>query len=135
MKIKVIVKQPYMKPEILELEDTLENWQKQVGGYIQFLPSPFNDNVQIICNEEGKIKRLQGNFMVPEFNDYIVGTAVFCSFNKQGDLQSLTEEQIKQSMNYVNNYGLVVGQDINKDYETLSIQARKKMKQLMGAME
>ena len=73
--------------------------------------------------------------MVPEFNDYIVGTAVFCSFNKQGDLQSLTEEQIKQSMNYVNNYGLVVGQDINKDYETLSIQARKKMKQLMGAME
>lgn len=135
MKIKVIVKQPYMQPEILELEDTLENWQKQVGGYIQFLPSPFNDNVQIICNEEGKIKRLQGNFMVPEFNDYIVGTAVFCSFNKQGDLQSLTEEQIKQSMNYVNNYGLVVGQDINKDYETLSIQARKKMKQLMGAME
>ena len=88
-----------------------------------------------VCNEEGKIKRLQGNFMVPEFNDYIVGTAVFCSFNKQGDLQSLTEEQIKQSMNYVNNYGLVVGQDINKDYETLSIQARKKMKQLMGAME
>ena len=135
MKIKVIVKQPYMQPEILELEDTLENWQKQVGGYIQFLPSPFNDNVQIICNEEGKIKRLQGNFMVPEFNDYIVGTAVFCSFNKQGDLQSLTEEQIKQSINYVNNYGLVVGQDINKDYETLSIQARKKMKQLMGAME
>ena len=135
MKIKVIVKQPYMQPEILELEDTLENWQKQVGGYIQFLPSPFNDNVQIICNEEGKIKRLQGNFMVPEFNDYIVGTAVFCSFNKQGDLQSLTEEQIKQSMNYVNNYGLVVGQDINKDYETLSIHARKKMKQLMGAME
>ena len=135
MKIKVIVKQPYMQPEILELEDTLENWQKQVGGYIQFLPSPFNDNVQIICNEEGKIKRLQGNFMVPEFNDYIVGTAVFCSFNKQGDLQSLTEEQIKQSKNYVNNYGLVVGQDINKDYETLSIQARKKMKQLMGAME
>ena len=135
MKIKVIVKQPYNQPEELEIEDTLENWQKQVGGYIQFLPTPYNDDVQIICNEEGKIKRLQGNFMIPEFNDYIVGTAVFCSFDKQGELKSLTEEQIKQTKTYINHYALVDGQDINRDYETLSIQARKKMKQLMGAME
>ena len=73
--------------------------------------------------------------MIPEFNDYIVGTAVFCSFDKQGELKSLTEEQIKQTKTYINHYALVDGQDINRDYEALSIQARKKMKQLMGAME
>lgn len=48
------------KPEVMEIEDTLESLQKMVGGYIEVV-YPFDDPVGLIVNEEGKILKLPPN--------------------------------------------------------------------------
>lgn len=53
-KISVLLVEPNKYPELIEIEDTLEAMQRTVGGYIeQYMP--FEDEVAIICNEEGKL--------------------------------------------------------------------------------
>lgn len=53
-KINVLLIEPSKYPKQIEIEDTLEAMQETVGGYIEeYLP--FDDEVAIICNEEGKM--------------------------------------------------------------------------------
>lgn len=54
MKIKILKIEPGKKPEIKEIEDGLKSLQDEVQGDIEAV-YPFDDNVGIICNEEGKI--------------------------------------------------------------------------------
>ena len=59
-KISVVLVEPNKYPEVVEIEDTLEAMQKIVGGYIeQYMP--FDDEVAIICNDEGKLNGLPLN--------------------------------------------------------------------------
>ena len=53
-KIKVLLVEPNKYPKIIEIEDRLEAMQEVVGGYIEEY-MPFDDEVAIICNEEGKM--------------------------------------------------------------------------------
>ena len=53
-KIKVLLVKPEKQPEIIEIAASLESMQQIVGGYIQAI-YPFEDNVVIVCNEEGKL--------------------------------------------------------------------------------
>lgn len=55
-KIHVLIKEPGKKPRSVNISHTLENLQKTVGGYIEAVTLT-NDFV-IICNEEGRLKRL-----------------------------------------------------------------------------
>lgn len=55
-KIKGILCEPMELARVVEIEDTLENLQKLVGGYIECL-HPFNDDACILCNENGKLER------------------------------------------------------------------------------
>ena len=64
-KIEVIIKEPYCKPELKEIDNTLEAMQEIVQGYIEavtisdkFLPEPF----VVICNEEGRLHNMEYNF-------------------------------------------------------------------------
>ena len=59
-KITVLVVKPRRKPYIMEIEDSLENLQNMVGGYIQAL-FPYDDPVALICHEEGKLIGLPWN--------------------------------------------------------------------------
>jgi len=52
--MKVLKIELKKKPEIIEIEDNLETLQEAVDGYIEAY-YPFDDNVAIICNEEGKM--------------------------------------------------------------------------------
>ena len=59
-KISVVLVEPNKYPEVVEIEDTLEAMQKIVGGCIeQYMP--FDDEVAIICNDEGKLNGLPLN--------------------------------------------------------------------------
>lgn len=60
MNITVLLVEPNQPPRTIQTEDTLEALQKLVGGYIEML-MPFDDDVAIICNEEGKINGLPLN--------------------------------------------------------------------------
>lgn len=76
-KISVLLIQPEQKPRLVEIPDTLEAMQKIVGGYIEEY-MPFDDEVAIICNEEGKMNGLPLNRAIyadgsKEISDIIAG--------------------------------------------------------------
>ena len=75
-KIKVIVKHPYLKPTLCEIDNTLEEMQMIVGGYIEALTMndmSGNDFV-VICNEEGRLFDLPFNIQLWEVD--FVGTII-----------------------------------------------------------
>lgn len=59
-KISVLLIQPNKKPQLVEIGTSLENMQAVVGGDIEEY-MPFDDEVAIICNEEGKVNGLPLN--------------------------------------------------------------------------
>ena len=59
-KISVLLIEPNKYPKMIEIDDTLEAMQKVVGGDIEEY-MPFEDEVAIICNEEGKVNGLTPN--------------------------------------------------------------------------
>lgn len=92
-KIKVIVVEPNKEPYIKEIEHTLENLQSLVGGLIEFIN--LEDDIDIICNEEGKLKNLEFNRILG--NDIIAGTFIIAGVNqKKGATISIPENKIKK---------------------------------------
>jgi len=59
-KISVLLVEPNKYPKMIEIDDTLEAMQEVVGGDIEEY-MPFEDEVAIICNEEGKVNGLSPN--------------------------------------------------------------------------
>ena len=66
-KISVLLVEPNKYPKMIEIDDTLEAMQTVVGGDIEEY-MPFEDEVAIICNEEGKITGMAPNRAVYEEN-------------------------------------------------------------------
>ena len=58
--ISVLLVEPNKYPKIIQIEDSLEAMQKIVGGDIEEY-MPFEDEVAIICNEEGKMNGMPLN--------------------------------------------------------------------------
>lgn len=94
-KIRVLIVEPIGEPKEEEIEHSLEKMQSIVGGLIEFVA--LEENVDLICNEEGKINNLPINRIVT--NDVICGT-FFITGHKNGDTISLTDKQIQKYKNY-----------------------------------
>ena len=90
-KIRILVVEPYKAPYQIRVEHTLENLQKVVGGLIEFVE--LEHNVDLICNEEGKLLSLPLNR--PIRNDIIAGT-FFIAGQHYGETISLSRKQIKK---------------------------------------
>ena len=61
--ILVVIKEPGQEPRVEPLFDnTLDAFQKAVGGWIEAVT--INDDLVIICNEEGKLRGLPFNVNV-----------------------------------------------------------------------
>ena len=90
--IKVVMVEPHKTPTITTIKTKLENLQKAVGGLIEIID--IEDNVCILCNEEGKLIGLEGNRRLA--NDILVGTFYVCGSNNEGELTSLTPSQINR---------------------------------------
>ncbi len=90
--IKVVMVEPHKTPTITTIKTKLENLQKAVGGLIEIID--IEDNVCILCNEEGKLIGLEGNRSLA--NDILVGTFYVCGSNNEGELTSLTPSQINR---------------------------------------
>ena len=58
--MRVILCRPGEKAETIEMEDSLEAMQKMVGGRIEEY-MPWEEEVAIVCNEEGKMMGLPLN--------------------------------------------------------------------------
>ena len=58
--IDVILVEPMKPPKMVTIADSLESMQKTVGGSIEEY-MPFTDEVAIVCNEEGKLRKMDLN--------------------------------------------------------------------------
>ena len=79
--MKVIIVKPFTNPYVKEIKGDLKSMQTVVGGYIQAI-YPFDDEVALVCNEEGKINGLLPNRYLLDRNigivDCICGDFFLC---------------------------------------------------------
>ena len=96
--MKVLVVEPMKPCEAREIPDTLEAMQAIVGGYIQAV-YPFQEEVAVVCNEEGRNLDLPFNRpLIDESGlpyDIVCGTFFMAGFSGE-HFVSLTEEQIQK---------------------------------------
>lgn len=95
-KIKVIRKEPEKGPQLIEIDNTLETFQKEVGGYIALGETP--TTLCILCDEEGTLK--QKPFNMTACGMRFVGTILFLE-SKGEEFQSLSDEYIELINNYI----------------------------------
>ena len=97
--MRILVGEPECRPEVREINDTLEAMQEIVGGLIQVI-YPFDDPVALVYNDEGKLMNLPANRGLRDKDgqiyDIIFGTFFLCGVPADCDhFTSLTPEQIK----------------------------------------
>ena len=93
-KIRVLIVEPNKEPKQIKIEHTLKSLQSIVGGLVEFVG--IEHNLDLICNEEGKINGLELNRCVG--NDIIAGTFIIVG-QHYGETISLSRKQIKKYKN------------------------------------
>lgn len=91
-KLEVLIVEPDKLPYEKTIINDLKSLQNEVDGLIEMVD--IDDNVSIICNEEGKILNLNLNRIVG--NDVIAGNFFIAGFNDSGDIISLSKDQIEK---------------------------------------
>lgn len=94
-KMKVVLVEPRKQARVVEIDHSLESMQKIIGGYIETFQ--LDDEVFIVCNEEGKMggfEPCRAIWHEGELIDIIFGTFFICAAPwDSDDFASLTDEQ------------------------------------------
>lgn len=98
MKIKAVRVPTYGDPQVVEIEDSLEALQREVGGYIERVV--FGRGIDAYVNEEGMILGMDYNRTVitPYGPIPVVGPMIVVSHDEEGATIGLTEEQIQRTL-------------------------------------
>ena len=96
--MKILVVEPGKHPSTQEIKGDLASMQEVVGGLIQAI-YPFEEDVALICNEEGKLLRLPPNRVLRDdkgrIYDVICGTFFLCAAPTDSDsFEGLNAEQL-----------------------------------------
>ena len=91
--MKILVVEPGKHPYEKEIEGTLKEMQKIVGGRIQAL-FPFRDEVGVVCNDDGISLQMPFNRKIDE-ECYIFGTFFLCGLGLE-DFTSLPENLMEK---------------------------------------
>lgn len=94
----ILIIEPGRHPRETDIENSLESFQKTVGGYIEAL-YPFSEKIALVCDEEAKLKSdTQWNRMLPECRDIIKGTFFICGLGEEDftDISAELAEKYKQ---------------------------------------
>jgi hypothetical protein len=94
--VRVVFKKPDERPQVMEIEDTLEKYQELVGGFIETVPANEDGTIIMIVNEDGKLLNLEPNIWTD--NDCIVGNIIFVQNCFDGEFHSLTDEMVADIM-------------------------------------
>lgn len=97
-KINIIMLEPGKKAYLKEIDNTLESLQREVEGYIEAI-YPFEEEVCLVCNEEGKMNGMELNRAIYGEHglivDIIAGPAFLCGCSGE-DFSSLNEKQVQK---------------------------------------
>lgn len=98
--MRILVVEPEHRPEVQEIDGSLESMQGIVGGMIQPI-YPFGDPVALVANDEGKLMNLLPSRGLRDENgqiyDIVFGTFFLCGASADSNhFTSLTSEQIKR---------------------------------------
>lgn len=96
----ILVVQPERRPEVREIDGSLEAMQEVVGGLLQAI-YPFDDPVALVCNDDGKFMDFPANRGLRDEDgqiyDIVCGTFFLCGAPPDCDhFTSLTPEQIER---------------------------------------
>ena len=94
--MNVLVVEPYKEPYEKEIDPGLESLQHEVGGDIECV-YPFDDEVAVICNDEGKLEGLPLNRSLRdedgEIYDVVAGTFLVVGLGEE-NFEGLSKEQM-----------------------------------------
>ena len=95
--MRILLVRPESKPELKEIDGTLETMQHLVGGLIQAV-YPFEEPVALICNDEGHLLGLPLNRALRDASgsvyDIVCGPFFLCGLCED-NFASLTEDQVQ----------------------------------------
>lgn len=96
--IKVVMAEPGKAARITEIGAELENLQAAVGGGLIEACYPFEEEVCIVCNEEGKLNGMEPCRAIRDTDgdiaDIIFGPFFVCDCSSE-NFKSLSEEQLQ----------------------------------------
>ena len=128
-KIRIIIKKPYEKAEIIDMDNSLDKFKKIIGcRTAEFCIFPQGKDIAMIIDDDGKYMQPHGNFVVPEFQDIIVGPCIFIATDRNGETIGLDDKQTKIITKYLNDFELQQGEHIDSDFEDLLIKATIKFR-------
>lgn len=90
--IRVLSVKVGAEPVVENLPNNLKAMQDFVGGYIEGVT--LAPDVQLICNEEGKLIGLPMNRPLPDGGDIICGNFLILRIDDEGENASLTAKDI-----------------------------------------
>ena len=105
----------------------LDEMQATVGGLIQTI-YPYEEQVAIVCNEEGLLHGLEFNRSVPGGYGGVVGTFFICGLGEE-DFCSLTPEQMEKYRKEYHKAEILIGARGN---EPITIKVEPKQKKSPG---
>ena len=105
----------------------LDEMQATVGGLIQAI-YPYEEQVAIVCNEEGLLHGLEFNRSVPGGYGGVVGTFFICGLGEE-DFCSLTPEQMEKYRKEYHKAEILIGVRGN---EPITIKVEPKQKKSPG---
>jgi hypothetical protein len=89
--IRAVVIEVDKLPKLTKIENTLEAFQKLVGGYIEVVR--LDEGICAVINEEGKLLDLEPNILLR--HDYLAGTVVLVTTDGEGEFAGISKEQVK----------------------------------------
>ena len=118
------------KLEVKEIENTLEELQKIVGGYIEIplISKVFKQhNIDTIINEEGKfIEGLKPEIAIIDGKinkilDVVYGSCIFASHDEHGETIGLNDKQIKVVMEELSKDIVLTYEDLRKQFKAKAL--------------
>lgn len=118
--MKVLIVKPGYAPYEAEING-LQEMQNVVDGTIQAI-YPFEDNVAIVCNDEGIFLGMPFNRSIPGGYGGVYGPFFVCGLGEE-DFCSLTSEQVKTYTREFRNAEILIGAKGNTPI-TLKVQPK-----------
>lgn len=125
--MKAILIKENSETELIDISKkmTLEELQKQVDGYIEWVTVNAKNNTGYYVNEEGKFNKgmnelatkwwywniLDERDTLKGFNDFISGDVVYMKIDEEGEDCSLTDDEIRDFETFVIAYKIMTQTD------------------------